>query len=64
LAPGAVTAIQHVRSSKGYTGSEPRHLILQNSQFVDARVRILAKYASTQWKPIGEYVIERRLIAQ
>lgn len=62
LAPGAVSAPQKVLSSKGYTGSETRPQMLQNSQFIDARVRILAKYGSTQWTPVGEYVIERRLI--
>ncbi len=62
LAPGAASARQQVKSSKGYTGTETRQQMMQNSQFIDARVRILAKYGTTQWTPIGEYVIERRLV--
>lgn len=63
LAPGAQSGTQNVSCPKGYTGSEPRQQMLNNPQFVDARVKIMAKYASTQWKPVGEYTIERRLIA-
>ena len=49
---------------KGYTGTEPRQQMLANPQFVDARVRIFAKYGSTQWEPVGEYTVDRRLIAK
>jgi hypothetical protein len=36
--------------------------MLANSHFVDAKVELLAKYGSTQWKKIGEYPIKRVLI--
>ena len=61
---GAASSAQRVKSSKGYTGTESAELMMRNSHFVDARVRILAKYGSTQWKPIGEYVVDRRVVAQ
>jgi hypothetical protein len=51
-----------VVSPLGYTGTESRFDILENSQFVDARVDIFAKYGSTDWTRIGEYRIARRLI--
>jgi hypothetical protein len=64
LASGAVSSAQNVKCPKGYTGTESGAQMLQNSQFVDARVQIFAKYGSTQWVPIGEYTIDRRLITQ
>jgi hypothetical protein len=63
LASGATSAPQTVKSQLGYTGSEPRQEMLANSQFVDARVELFAKYESTQWQLVGEYPIARRLIA-
>ena len=62
LAPGATTDPLTVRSDLGYTGSEPRAVMLKNSQFVDARVRILAKSGSNYWHQLGEFPIERRLL--
>jgi hypothetical protein len=63
LAPGAETAPITIRSQRGYTGSDQsRQEMLANSHFVDAKVEILAKYASTQWKRLGEFPITRRLI--
>jgi hypothetical protein len=62
LAPGGSTTPLVARSNLGYTGTEARLEMLQNSQFVDARVDIFAKYASTQWVKVGEYPIERRLL--
>jgi hypothetical protein len=64
LAPGAASASHRVICPKGYTGTETRPQILRNSQFVDARVQIFAKYASTQWVRVGEFVVERRLLAE
>jgi hypothetical protein len=47
----------------GYTGSEQsRAEMLQNTQFVDAKVELAAKYGGTQWKRLGQYPIERQLI--
>ncbi len=64
LAPGAVSDVQRVISQKGYTGTETRPQILQNSQFADARVLVYAKYGSTQWVRVGEFVVDRRLLAK
>jgi hypothetical protein len=64
LAPGAVTNTLFVPSPRGYTGSESRFDLLKNSQFVDAKVQVFAKYAATKWVPVGEYAIARQLIDQ
>jgi hypothetical protein len=64
LAPGATSKSLTVNSLLGYTGSEPRQQMLSNSHFVDARVRLFGKYASTQWVKVGEYPVTRRLIVQ
>jgi hypothetical protein len=63
LKPGASTDPLVATSNLGYTGIEPRAEMLQNSQFVDARVDVFAKYASTQLQKVGEFPIERRLLA-
>ena len=64
LAPGASSAPQVVRSRLGYTGTESRQQMLANSQFVDAKVQVFAKYSSTQWQKVGEYQVPRTLIAK
>ena len=64
LQPGATTPPITINSQLGYTGTEPRAQMLQNSQFVDAKVDLFAKYASLQWVNIGERPIERRLITR
>jgi hypothetical protein len=63
LAPQAETAPLVIRSQRGYTGSDQsRQEMLANSHFVDAKVELLAKYGSTQWKHLGEFPIKRVLI--
>ena len=62
LAPGTETKALIIRSPLGYTGSDSRADMLHNSQFVDAKVELFAKYGSTQWKRMGEYPIGRTLI--
>jgi hypothetical protein len=64
LAAGASSAVLTARSQLGYTGTEPRQQMLQNAQFVDARVQFFAKYGSTQWTLIAEQPVERRLVAK
>src|SRR5262245_17589895 len=64
LAPGATSEIQNVRSQLGYTGSESRQQMLENKEFVDAKIQIFAKYASTQWQKVGEYTVPRTLITK
>lgn len=62
LASGATTEPLTIRSQLGYTGTESRREMLQNSHFVDAKVDLFVKYGSTQWKRVGEYPIERKLL--
>ena len=64
LASGATSASQTVNSQLGYTGTESRQQMLDNSQFVDAKIQIFAKYESTQWQKVGEYGVPRRLITK
>jgi len=64
LAPGATAGPLALRPQLGYTGEDPREDMLHNSQFVDAKVDLLAKYGSTQWKKIGEYRIARQLLTR
>jgi hypothetical protein len=64
LAPGEVTKELVLQSQLGYTGEQPRLQLLQNSQFVDAKVELFAKYGSAQWKKMGEFPITRQLIEQ
>jgi hypothetical protein len=62
LAPGATTPSQTVKSQLGYTGTEPRQQMLANSQFVDAKIQLFAKYSNTQWQKVGEYTVPRTII--
>jgi hypothetical protein len=63
LAPGAATAPLLLKSQNGYTGSDQtRQDMLKNSQFVDARVQLFAKYGSIQWVRMGEFPIKRVLL--
>jgi hypothetical protein len=64
LMPGATTDTITVSSRFGYTGTEPRAVMLANSNFVDAKVEVSAKYGSGQWVRIADLPIERRLIEQ
>lgn len=64
LAAGATSDAITVNSNLGYTGTEPRSVMLENSRFVDARVELFAKYGSIQWVRMGEYPIARQLITQ
>lgn len=38
--------------------------MLENSQFVDAKVEVFAKYASKQWQLLGSYPVPRTLLAK
>jgi len=60
--PGATTGRLTMKSQQGYTGTEPRQQMLQNTHFVDAKVELSAKYGRMQWTRIGNYPIERKLI--
>jgi hypothetical protein len=64
LAPGATSESQTVKSQLGYTGSDSRQQMLDNAQFVDAKIEIFAKYGPIQWQKVGEYPVPRTLIAK
>jgi hypothetical protein len=64
LAPGSITDSIVVHSPRGYTGTEARADMLKNSQFVDAKVELFAKYAANSWQRLGEYQVTRELLAQ
>jgi hypothetical protein len=65
LAPGATTPPITIRSQLGYTGSDQsRQDMLKNSHFVDAKVELFAKYASTQWARVGTYPIARQVLSK
>lgn len=64
LAPGAATGTLTINAQLGYTGADPRDDLLHNSQFVDAKVDLFARYGSRQWTRLGEFQIARQLIAR
>ena len=65
LAPGATTEVITVRSERGYTGrDQSRQEMLENSQFVDAKVDLFAKYGAIQWVRMGTYPIGRQLLTR
>jgi hypothetical protein len=61
LAAGASTDLLTISSQLGYTGTDTRADLLNHRSFVDAKVEIFAKYASTQWTRLGEFPIVRQL---
>ena len=64
LAPGAVTGELVLQSALGYTGDQPRLTMLQNSQFVDAKVELFLKQGSQVWAKLAEYPIQRQLLTR
>ena len=61
---GSTGGLLVLRSNLGYTGPESRLQMLQNKQFVDAKVEIFAKHGSRTWQKLGEYQIDRQLLTQ
>jgi hypothetical protein len=64
LAPGATTPTLTMKSPLGYTGTDPRGDMLKNAQFVDATVKLVSKYAATQWTHVRQVPIARKLITE
>lgn len=62
LPPGASTDVLVMRSALGYTGEQPRMQILQNSQFIDAKVELFVRQGSQSWVKLAEYPIQRQLL--
>lgn len=61
---GNQTGLLTYKINAGYTGDAPqsRADILKNTHFQDVRVHIFAKYSSSQWVEIGQYLLPRQLI--
>ena len=51
-----------LRSTLGYTGTESRSQLLQNREFVDAKVNVFGKHGSRTWIKMGEYTVDRHLL--
>jgi hypothetical protein len=64
LPAGASTKDLVLRSGLGYTGQQPRLQMLQNKEFVDAKVEIFLKQGSRVWAKLAEFPIERQLLTQ
>jgi hypothetical protein len=64
LEPGQSTPAIVLKSNLGYTGIEPRTVMFKNSNFVDARIQLFAKYGGTNWVKLGEYPVARDLLTQ
>ena len=63
LAPGKTGPKLVFRSTLGYTGSQSRQQMLQNREFVDAKVDVFGKHGSRTWVKMGEFQVERALVA-
>ena len=64
LPPGGTTSDLVLRSGLGYTGEQPRLQMLQNREFVDAKVEIFLRQGSRVWAKLAEFPIERQLLTQ
>ena len=53
-----------LRSRLGYTGEQPRLQMLQNKEFVDAKVEIFLKQGSRVWAKLAEFPVGRQLLTQ
>jgi hypothetical protein len=61
LAGGAVTNQIVLRSERGYTSTEANDRMLQNREFVDAKVDVFGRTGS-RWVKMGEFQIDRTLV--
>jgi hypothetical protein len=64
LDAGATTQPIVLRSTFGYTGSQARTQMLENQEFVDARVEVFGKHGRRTWAKMGEFTIDRRLLTE
>ena len=64
LAAGGTSQPLVLRSPRGYTGSDARLKMLENKEFVDARVTLFGKHGSRQWVKMGEFPIDRQLLTE
>lgn len=64
LAPGASTDPLVLRSQLGYTSEQPRAQMLQNKEFVDAKVEIFLRQGSQTWAKLAEFQVARQLLTK
>ena len=64
LPAGEITNQLVLQSALGYTSDTPRLQMLQNSQFVDAKVELFLKQGSQVWAKLAEYPIQRQLLTR
>ncbi|HXG88084.1 MAG TPA: hypothetical protein VNJ02_07095 [Vicinamibacterales bacterium] len=64
LPSGSSTQELVLRSGLGYTGEQPRMQMLQNREFVDAKVEIFLRQGSKVWAKLAEFPIDRQLLTQ
>jgi hypothetical protein len=64
LGPNVKTNPIVLRSNLGYTGVQSRLQMLQNREFVDARVEIYGKHGSRTWVKLAEHQIARHLLTE
>jgi hypothetical protein len=64
LPAGGETKMLVMRSTLGYTGDQPRMQMLQNREFVDAKVEIYLKQGSKVLAKLAEYPIQRQLLTK
>ena len=64
LTPGQSTPLLVLRSDRGFTGLQPRMQMLQNRDFVDVVVDLMAKYRAQQYVKLGTFPITRQLLTQ
>jgi hypothetical protein len=63
LDPGKTGGALVLRSTLGYTGTQSRAQMLQNREFIDAKVNVFGKHGSRTWIKMGEYTVDRHLLA-
>ena len=64
LAAGATGGLLVLRSPRGYTGTQTRLQMLQNREFIDAKVELYGKHGSRPWVKMAEIRIERQLLTE
>jgi hypothetical protein len=64
LPPGELTKELVLQSALGYTSDTPRLQMLQNREFVDAKVEIFLRQGSKVWAKLAEFPIQRQLLTQ
>jgi hypothetical protein len=64
LKPSAMSKPITVRATWGFSGEQPRGLMMMHTQFKDARIEIFAKYGATQFVKLTESKVSRQLLTQ